>query len=86
MAKPEKVAYVLPSAAVVNDETGILVPPGEAGGFAAAILRLLGDPPAARTIGETGRQRVFGRFTVERMMEEIKTLYAAHLTHSPSRN
>ena len=62
MAKPVKVAYVLPSAAVVDDETGILVPPGEA-----------------------GRRRVIGRL-VEKMMGEIKSLYAALLTHSPSRN
>lgn len=71
--------------AVVDGETGILVPPGDAGGFAAAILRLLGDPSAARAMGEAGRRRVIEWFTVERMMEEVKALYAGVLNHSPGR-
>jgi len=71
--------------AVVDGETGILVPPGDAEGFAAAILRLLGDPPAARAMGEAGRRRVIERFSAEMMVDEIEALYAALLNRSPGR-
>lgn len=70
---------------VVDGETGILVPPGDAGGFAAAILRLLRDPPAARAMGEAGRRRVIEQFTTERMVGEVEALYTALLHHSPGR-
>ncbi len=43
---------------VVRDGVeGILVPPGDAGALAGALLRVLGDPGLARRLGEAGRVR-----------------------------
>ncbi len=41
---------------VLDGETGFLVPPGDAGAFAAAVLRLLGDAALHRRLAEGGRQ------------------------------
>lgn len=42
---------------VVDGETGVLVPPGDAQRLGDAILALLDDPPRRRAMGEAGRQR-----------------------------
>lgn len=44
--------------AVVDDETGILVTPGDVTECANAIISLLDDPERAEIMGEAGRQRV----------------------------
>jgi glycosyltransferase involved in cell wall biosynthesis len=50
---------------VVRDgETGLLVPPRDPDALARAMLRVLGDPEAARKLGEVGRQRVETHFDV----------------------
>jgi phosphatidyl-myo-inositol dimannoside synthase len=43
--------------AVVHGETGLLVPPSDAGTLAAAIRRILEDRALARALGEAGRRR-----------------------------
>lgn len=61
---------------VVEDgRTGLLVPPGDAAAFAAAIAALLGDPDRARAMGEAGRGRVQDRFSAERMVREYESLF-----------
>ena len=47
---------------VVGD-AALLVPPGDAGALAEAIIRLLGDPRRRAVMGAAGRQRVLDRFT-----------------------
>lgn len=47
--------------AVVHDETGLLVAPGDLPGLTQAFARLLGDPPLRRRLGETGRARALAR-------------------------
>lgn len=44
--------------AIVDGETGLLIPPGDPAAAAAAIGRLLGDPALSKRLGQAGRQRV----------------------------
>jgi glycosyltransferase involved in cell wall biosynthesis len=60
---------------LVRDETGLLVPPRDAKALADAIDRLLGDEGLRRKLGEAARERTVGRFTIERMAEEIEAVY-----------
>ena len=43
--------------AVVDGETGLLVPPGDVPALRAALERLLADPPLAARLGAAGRER-----------------------------
>lgn len=61
--------------AVVDGETGVLVPPGDAGAFAEAILKLLRDPPLARRMGEAGRRRAEEHFSLDRMVANVEQTY-----------
>lgn len=51
---------------VADGETGLLVPPRDAGALAAAMLRLLDEPERARAMGEAGRRRAAERFGWDR--------------------
>lgn len=61
---------------VREGETGLLVPPREPAALAAAVLRLLADPPWARALGETGRRLVVARFSTRAKVERLEALYA----------
>jgi glycosyltransferase involved in cell wall biosynthesis len=61
--------------AVSHEETGLVVPPGDAASLATAIVSLLDDPAAARKLGAAGRRRVAERFTVDRMVHEYEAVY-----------
>lgn len=50
-----------------DGETGLVVPPGDAPGLAAALTRLAGDAGLRQGMGERGRQRVLDEFTADRM-------------------
>jgi glycosyltransferase involved in cell wall biosynthesis len=56
-------------------ETGLLVPPGEPGALAEAILRLLGDPVFARRLADRARAEIPPRYSAERMISEYAALY-----------
>ena len=58
-----------------EDETGHLVPRGDAPALAAAVQRLLRDREAARRLGETARARIAERFTAERLIADIEHFY-----------
>jgi glycosyltransferase involved in cell wall biosynthesis len=62
-------------AAIEDGLTGILVAPGDAGALARALARLLGDPAAARALGERARASVQDRFPVRRLVEETLEAY-----------
>jgi len=58
------------------EETGLLFSPGDAGALAAALLRLLDMPPAARAaMGERGRARVASLFAAERLKNATLEVY-----------
>ena len=59
---------------VVDGETGLLVPAGDAGALASAMLRLR-DPGTALAMGQAGRRRVERFFDVRRMVAAYESLY-----------
>lgn len=69
--------------AVVDGETGFLIPPNDAAALAAAVLRLLRDPTLARQMGAAGRRRVERDFSIERSMASVHALYDELLARPP---
>ena len=61
--------------AVVDGETGILVPPQNAEALASGINRILRNPDRARELGAAGRRRVRELFTAQRMVGRVAELY-----------
>jgi glycosyltransferase involved in cell wall biosynthesis len=61
---------------VVDDGTsGILVQPRDAHAIARGVLRLLEDPAWARQVGRAGRSSVIPKYTVGRLVEDMRKLY-----------
>jgi glycosyltransferase involved in cell wall biosynthesis len=81
MARPFVASDVggLPDA-VKHEVTGLLVPPDDPRALADAIVRLLLDRPLAKRLGDAGRQFALERFTLERAVGELDTLYRRELT------
>jgi glycosyltransferase involved in cell wall biosynthesis len=67
----------------VTPDTGILVPPNEPEAVARAIIRLGRDPDLRRKMGEAGRRRVEGLFTVERQAAGLHQAYLEALEARP---
>ena len=55
--------------------TGLVVPPGDDAGLAAALQRLLDDPALARRLGAAGKERAEHEFTAEIMVDRTLSLY-----------
>jgi glycosyltransferase involved in cell wall biosynthesis len=62
---------------VVNSETGLLVPPGDADAFAAAVGSLLEEPARARELGLAGRRAVESRFTTAMLAAQLADVLRA---------
>jgi GT2 family glycosyltransferase len=54
-------------AEIVDDSCGILYPPGDVADAAAAIVKILGDPELAASLGHAGRERAKGEFGLDRV-------------------
>jgi glycosyltransferase involved in cell wall biosynthesis len=67
---------------VVTPHTGILTAPGDPEALGAAIARLATDPAARLEMGERARAHVGEWFSVERLVEDIQTLYVELLAGS----
>ena len=59
----------------VDGETGLTVPPGDASALADALIELLEDPSLRAAYGENARIRVEERFTHEKRLERVASLY-----------
>jgi rhamnosyl/mannosyltransferase len=60
-----------------HEETGLVVPPGDAAALRGALVRLIGDPDLRRQLGAAGRARVLRTFTAEAMCGAAAALYRA---------
>lgn len=60
---------------VVDGETGLLVPMGDASAMAEAIGRLVADDATARRMGESGFRRVAERFTIGVTADKLTAIY-----------
>jgi len=71
-------------AVIENENQGLLFPPGDAGGLAAAIDRVLRLPAKERAaLGAAGRERVAGSFTWEISTDRIEAVLRAVVDGAP---
>jgi rhamnosyl/mannosyltransferase len=63
-----------------DGETGLVVPPADAGALAAAVQRLLGDTELRRRMGEASRARAVRLFSTEAMMRAVDAVYSEALS------
>jgi glycosyltransferase involved in cell wall biosynthesis len=71
--------------AIVEDETGYLVPPDDDVTMAERIIALLRDPRLARDMGKRGRRIIEERFSCEAQLEKTGALYDRLLSHARPR-
>jgi glycosyltransferase involved in cell wall biosynthesis len=69
---------------VQHGVTGLLVPSGQPLQLADAIVRILGSPALATSMGEAGRRRIEAGFTLDGEMRRIFELYQSVLKQPPS--
>jgi glycosyltransferase involved in cell wall biosynthesis len=62
---------------VVDDVTGVLVPPDEDHDLSATIRGLLDDPARLARYGAAGRRRVLARYTWDRVADGVTQVYGA---------
>jgi len=60
---------------VVDGETGLLVPPRDAGALADALLALLADPARRAAMGRAGRARVDAVFDIRHHVRAMEALF-----------
>ena len=60
---------------VKDNQTGILVPPGDAHGLARAVISLLEDEKKRQRMGETAKNWVDDKFSASRMVKGFSDLY-----------
>jgi glycosyltransferase involved in cell wall biosynthesis len=62
---------------IVDGETGILIPPGNIGAIGDGIERLMSSPLLRKSLGEKGQKRALKEFSKEKMLRQVRELYAA---------
>ncbi len=62
---------------VLDQETGLLVPPGDADALVAALRRLLDDPALARRLGSAGRDHIVTTFPQAGTLARLRELTGA---------
>jgi glycosyltransferase involved in cell wall biosynthesis len=66
--------------AIVPNETGLLVPPGDIQKLTQAVGRLLSNPTFAQALGAAARQRAEREFSARKQADEHLALYRRLLT------
>jgi glycosyltransferase involved in cell wall biosynthesis len=61
--------------AVLNEETGLVVPPRDPAALGDAVLRLARDPDLRGRLGREGRLRVKQEFSIEQCVDSHNYLY-----------
>jgi glycosyltransferase involved in cell wall biosynthesis len=61
--------------AVLDGETGIVVPPRDPGALAQAITRLVNDSAARQTLGSAARERAIAQFSIEQCVSRYDEFY-----------
>jgi glycosyltransferase involved in cell wall biosynthesis len=64
---------------VLDGVSGLLVAPRDVGALVSALRALGSDPSLARRMGQEGRRRIEGLFTVDAMVERYVTIYKSLL-------
>ncbi len=62
---------------IIENETGLLVPPRDSQALARAMARLQADFDLGTGLGRRGRELVLERFSIEQMAAEIEAVYEA---------
>jgi glycosyltransferase involved in cell wall biosynthesis len=62
---------------VKHEYSGLLVPPGDAGALAAALLQLVNHPQRLTEMGHAGRALVMQRFTDDVVLRDTLAVYAS---------
>ena len=70
--------------AVLDGQTGLLAPVGDAPALAAALLRLLEEPALAQRLAEAARRRVEQEFSVTTMARRYVDIYQSLLARGAS--
>ena len=68
---------------VLNEATGLLVPPRSSEALSEALARLLRAPELGRMMGKAGRLRVRTDFSAQRMVNAVERLYDELLSEGP---
>ncbi len=72
--------------AVIDGETGLIVPPRDPARLAQAIIRLAADPALRAKLGTAGRRRVQEHFALDRCVEAYERLYRELLAGGTPQN
>ncbi len=67
------------SEVIVDEKTGLTVPPGDPQALAGAICRLLREPQLRQSLGSAGRQWVVEHFSQERQVQRTQEFYLRSL-------
>lgn len=70
---------------IVEQETGLLVPPSQPEALADAVITLLRDPARCRDMGKKGRQRVLEKFTLQGRTKQISDALERLMSQRPRR-